>query len=53
MSVFILAGAAFYGKELTSFSDALRDIDTSMLLYAAGLFILTIGFAKVLKKLRK
>ena len=53
MSVFILAGAAFYGKELTSFSDALKDVDTSMLLYAAGLFILTITFAKVLKKVRK
>ena len=53
MSVFILAGAAFYNKELTSFSDALKNIDITMLYYAAGLFVLTIGFAKFLKKAKK
>ena len=53
MSVFILAGAAFYNKELTSFSQALKDIDVTMLYYAAGLFILTLGFAKFLKKIKK
>ncbi len=53
MSVFILAGAAFYNKELTSFSQALKNIDVTMLYYAAGLFVLTIVFAKVLKKIKK
>ena len=53
MSVFILAGAAFYNKELTSFSQALKDIDVTMLYYAAWLFVLTLGFSKVLKKLKK
>jgi len=53
MSVFILAGAAFYNKELTSFSQALKDIDVTMLYYAAGLFILTIVFANFLKKIKK
>lgn len=53
MSVFILAGAAFHNETLTSFSDALKDIDTTMLLYAAGLFVLTVAFAKILKKVKK
>lgn len=53
MSVFILAGAAFHNEELTSFSDAIKDIDTTMLLYAAGLFVLTVLFAKILKKIKK
>ena len=53
MSVFILAGAAFHNETLTSFSDALTGIDTTLLIYAAGLFILTVGFAKILKKVKK
>ena len=53
MSVFILAGAAFYNKELTSFSQALQDIDVTMLYFAAWLFILTLGFAKFLKKFKR
>lgn len=53
MSVFILAGAAFHNKELTSLSDAISNIDITMLYYAAGLFILTVVFAKVLKKMKK
>lgn len=53
MSVFILAGAAFHNKELTSFSDAISGIDITMLYYAAGLFVLTVAFAKILKKARK
>jgi len=53
MTVFILAGSAFYNKELTSFSDALKNVDTRYLGYAAILFIVTIVFAKFLKKVRK
>jgi len=49
-AVFILAGAAFHNEKLTSFSEALQDIDVTLLYYAAGLFVITIGFAKVLKK---
>lgn len=51
-AVFILAWAAFYNtdKELTSLTDALKWIDTTMLLYASILFIFTIILAKVLKK---
>ncbi len=49
-AVFILAWAAFHNQTLTSFSDALKDIDITLLYYAAGLFVITIGFAKVLKK---
>jgi len=52
-SVFILAGAAFHNMELTSFSDAISGIDVTMLYYAAGLFVLTVLFAKFLKKIRK
>lgn len=53
MTVFILAGSAFYGKELTSFSQALQDIDTRYLWCAAVLFIITLLFAKILKKIKK
>ncbi len=53
MSVFILAGAAFHNEKLTSLSDAISWIDITMLYYAAGLFILTLWFAKVLGKVRK
>ncbi len=52
-SVFILAGAAFQNEKITSFSDAIRGIDITMLYYAAGLFIITIILAKVLKKFLK
>ncbi|MDC0506040.1 FAD-dependent oxidoreductase [Candidatus Gracilibacteria bacterium] len=52
-AVFILAGAAFHNETLTSFSDALSGIDTSLLIWAAILFVATLGFAKLLKKLQK
>ncbi len=52
-AVFILAGAAFHNETLTSFSDALSGIDTSLLIWAAVLFVVTIWFAKLLKKLQK
>jgi len=53
MTVFILAGSAFYNQELTSFSDALTNVDTKYLVYAAVLFVITIVFAKILKRLQK
>ena len=49
-SVFILAWAAFYNKELLSFSDEIKDIDLTMLYYAAILFMITIVIAKIIKK---
>jgi uncharacterized membrane protein YdjX (TVP38/TMEM64 family) len=49
-AVFILAGAAFHNEKLTSFSDALKDIDVTLLYYAAGLFVITLAFAKILKR---
>jgi len=53
-TVFILAWSAFYnsGKSLTSFSDAINNIDVTMLYYAALLFVMTVVFAKVLKKIK-
>lgn len=50
MSIFILAGSAFYNSEITSLSDTISSVDTTMLLYAALLFVLTLLWAKVLKK---
>lgn len=52
-SVFILAWAAFHTEKIESFSDAIKNIDVSMLLFAWILFIITILFAKILKKLKK
>jgi len=48
-AVFILAGSAFYNKEITSFSDITTDIDITLLYIAAGLFVATIVLSKVLK----
>jgi uncharacterized membrane protein YdjX (TVP38/TMEM64 family) len=53
MTVFILAGSAFHNTQLTSFSDALKNVDTKYLLYAAALFVITIVFAKILRKIKK
>ncbi len=53
VSVFVLAGSAFYSSQITSFSSALADVDTRLLLWAAWLFILTTIFAKILKKVKK
>lgn len=52
-SVFVLAGAAFYNTQLTSFSEAFKNIDTTMLYIAAALFISTIVLAKILEKIKK
>ncbi len=52
-SVFVIAGAAFHGEELTSFSDAIANIDITLLYGAAGLFVATLVLAKILKKLQK
>jgi uncharacterized membrane protein YdjX (TVP38/TMEM64 family) len=52
VSVFVLAGSAFYSSEITSFSDALVNVDTKLLLWAAALFIITTVFAKILKKIK-
>jgi pyruvate/2-oxoglutarate dehydrogenase complex dihydrolipoamide dehydrogenase (E3) component/uncharacterized membrane protein YdjX (TVP38/TMEM64 family) len=49
-AVFIYAGTAFYGKELTSFSDVIENIDISTLLYAWVAFLLVSLWAKFLKK---
>ena len=49
-SVFILAWSAFHTKQIESFSDAIKDIDTNMLLLAWLLFILTLIIAKTLKR---
>ncbi len=48
-SVFILAGSAFYNTELQSFSDITKNIDVTLLYIAAGLFVATIVFSKILK----
>gem|GEM_PF-3145047 len=48
--VFILAGAAFYKEEITSITDAVSNVDVTMLYLAAALFIVTIVVARVLKK---
>lgn len=53
MSIFILAGGAFYNTKLTSFSEAISGIDITMLYYSAGLFVITLLFAKFLKKFTK
>ena len=52
-SVFVIAGWAFHWEQLTSFSDAIANIDITLLYYAAILFICTIVLAKVLKKVTK
>ena len=49
-AVFVYAGTAFYGKELTSFSDVIENIDISTLLYAWIAFLLVSFWAKFLKK---
>lgn len=51
--VFVLAGSAFYGSEIRSFSEALSNVDTKLLLFAAGLFLLITLFAKLLRKIKK
>ena len=50
-TVFILAWSSFYNnwKQLTSFSEAIKNIDVTMLFYAGTLFVITILFAKFLK----
>lgn len=48
-SVFILAWAAFYTKNLTSISEAIKNIDVTMLYLAALLFIFSFILAKILK----
>ena len=53
VSVFVLAGSAFYSSQITSFSSALADVDTKLLLWAAGLFVVTTVFAKILRKVNR
>lgn len=53
VSVFVLAGSAFYNSKITSFSAVLADVDTRLLLWAAWLFIITTVFAKVLRKINR
>jgi len=52
-AVFILAGAAFHNEKLTSLWDAISDIDTGLLIWAAVLFVITLTFAKILKRYQK
>jgi len=52
-AVFVLAWSAFYGEQIESFSGALKNVDTWLLLIAAFLFIVTTIFAKLLRKLKK
>ena len=49
-SIFILAGSAFHSSTITSFNDALKNVDITLLYLAAVLFVLSIIVAKVLKK---
>lgn len=51
--VFVLAGSAFFSSQITSFSQALSNVDTSLLAWAAVLFIITTIFAKILRKVKK
>lgn len=53
VSVFVLAGSAFFSTQITSFSEAIKNVDTALLIWAAVLFIATTLFAKILKKFKK
>jgi len=52
-AVFVLAGSAFFSSQITSFSQALSNVDTSLLAWAAVLFVITTVFAKLLRKIQK
>jgi len=52
-AVFVLAGSAFFSSQITSFSDAITNVDTWLLVGAAILFVVTTLFAKFLKKIKK
>ncbi|NDK09400.1 FAD-dependent oxidoreductase [Candidatus Gracilibacteria bacterium] len=52
-SVFVLAGSAFYNKELTSFSQAFENVNSMYIYIAAGVFLLTLIVAKVIRKYQK
>lgn len=49
-AVFVYAGTAFYGQEITSFSDIWENIDISTLFIAWVAFVLISFWAKYLKK---
>ncbi len=52
-SVFVLAGSAFYNKELSSFSQAFENVNAVYIYIAAAIFLLTLIIAKVIKKYSK
>lgn len=52
-STFVLAGAAFYGQEISSFSDLTQGINYTYLYIAIIFFILIIIFSQILKKYSK
>jgi pyruvate/2-oxoglutarate dehydrogenase complex dihydrolipoamide dehydrogenase (E3) component/uncharacterized membrane protein YdjX (TVP38/TMEM64 family) len=52
VSVFVLAWSAFHSEKIESFSAALKNIDITLLYFAALLLVLSILFAKLVKKLR-
>ncbi len=49
-AVFVFAGTAFHGKELTSFSDVTSNIDIKTLLFAWIIFAVIMFLTKILKK---
>jgi len=52
-STFVLAGAAFYGQEISSFADLTNNINYNYLYGAIIFFIIIIIFSKILKKYSK
>ena len=48
--IFVLAGAAFYGQEINSFSEVTQNINYNYLYLASWLFLLSIIISKILKK---
>lgn len=52
-AVFVLAWAAFYGKEITTLSQVYQNINYSYLYSATGLLLLIIIISKVLQKRQK
>ena len=48
--IFVLAGAAFYGQEISSLSQVSQNINYNYLYLASGLFVISIISSKVLEK---
>jgi hypothetical protein len=49
----VLAGSAFYNKELTSFSQAFENVNSIYIYIAAAIFLCTLILAKVIRKYSK